>query len=220
MNSIKIRKWRSPASEYPRARVGSARIATSWYYPGVYHAHMTRGYEYFVATKRLYITTLKIYGKTWMVDDPPHWWAMEDHAKAFEGHVVCAGLGLGLMVHAMDANQKIDRITVVERNQDVIELVEPLIPHRKLEIINSDWWGFNPTTISPIDGVLFDLFVGDAHNLFGTAVQATMDAYQRWNNLDLNVRVHGFPNPLIGDIGRALAANPTISRIQHVAFQP
>lgn len=195
-------QWRSPASEYPRARVGSASIRTSWYEPGIYAAYKTRNLDYFYAAKRLYITVLKIDGKTWMIDDPPHWWAMQEHAQNYEGHVVCAGLGLGLIVHALNENPKVDRITVIERSRDVIDLVSPLIPHDKLMIIHEDWANADAGDL-PADGVFFDLFVGNGQDFFGEAVSVAEDVLRRWKDQPL-IRVHGLPNPLIADIAFAL----------------
>jgi hypothetical protein len=207
-----IYKWRSPASEYPRSRRGSARIATAWYEPGVYDCYKVKNFDYFFAVRRLYITTLKIDGKVWMVDDPPHWWAMQEHAEAFEGHVVCAGLGLGLMVHALLENPKVTRITVVERNLDVIDLIDEFVADEKLEIINEDWYEFDPRSIPDADGVLFDLYVGSGVSFFGAACQECAQIYERWNNPEMTVRVHGLPNPLVGDIGRTIAIAERIAR--------
>src|SRR5438874_1639209 len=161
--TVEMESWHCPASDYPRRRVRSARIANAWYPAGTYSAYKTQDVDFFRATKRLRITTLKIDGKTWMVDDPPHWWAMLDHAETFEGHVLCAGLGLGLMIHTLTANPKVEKITVVERNQDVIDLTGPLVPHDKLEIICADWFEQSKETIPDVDGVLFDLFVGNGN---------------------------------------------------------
>lgn len=197
-----LSKWRSPASEYKRARVKSAAIKTAWYPPGVYHCNRVNGFDYFFATKRLYITILQIDGSTWMVDDPPHWWSMQEHAAAFSGHVVCAGLGLGLMVHALNENSKVEKITVVERSQDVIDLVGPQVPHEKLEIIHADWFDQSKETIPDVDGVLFDLFVGDGRDFIGHGINIACKIYRRWD--DPVVRVHGLANPWIGDVAKSI----------------
>jgi hypothetical protein len=207
-------QWRSPASKYPRRRSGSASIRTSWYEPGIYAAYRTRNLDYYMAARRLYITTLKIDGKVWMVDDPPHWWAMQEHAEAYEGHVVCAGLGLGLIVHALNENLKVNRITVVERSQDVIDLISPLIPHDKLTIIHEDWFAIDADFLPKADGVFFDLFVGNGMDLFGEAVHVSVDILQRWKS-HLPVRVHGLPNPLVSEIAQAIVEQDRLD----IAFQ-
>lgn len=200
----RIGKWRSPASEYPRKRSGSAQIKTAWYKPGVYNCYKTREFDFFRALKRLYITILTIDGETWMVDDPPHWWAMEEHAEALQGHVLCAGLGLGLMVHALNKCEQVEHITVVERSPDVIDLVGPLVPHDKLTIINDDFFELSTDAIAPVDGVLFDLFVGTGSEFLSDAVSITAETLMKWD--DPTVRVHGLPNPWVENAAKGLLA--------------
>src|SRR5437660_7922122 len=116
MNEIKtISEWHSPVSNYPDETVGTARLRTG-YYTGnkTYNAWGQRGVKYYkVPTgKKLPIKELQLkeeytnnYGRklskwnTWMVDDPPHCWAMEDYAMSnyTKGKVLVAGLGLGLI---------------------------------------------------------------------------------------------------------------------------
>lgn len=210
----KIDKWRSPASEYPRSRIRSAAIRTAWYDIGYYHCYGVNGYNFVEATKRLYITTLTIDGKIWMVDDAPHWWAMEQHSEALSGHVLCAGLGLGLMVHAMNANPNITHITVVERSADVIDLIGPLVPHDKLTIINEDFYELSTDAIAPVDSVLFDLFVGNGEDFFTEAIFVTYEILKKWDSPQ--VRVHGLQNPLIEQLARAKMDVPLAKLIEKV----
>jgi hypothetical protein len=193
-----IESWRSPASAYPRARCGVARIKTAWYAPGVYDAYGQNGVGYYHAGRRLYITTLEIDGECWMVDDPPHWWAMQDHASRYEGHVLCAGLGLGLIVHALDANEAVEQITVVERERDVIELVGPLLPGGKLELVHGDFWDQERTgSLADVSGVFWDLFVGHGPTLVASAVEVMSTIRERWGG---RVRIHGVPNDMIATL--------------------
>lgn len=195
---IPIERWRSPASEYPRQRHGRARVRTGWYEPAYYACYLQRGYQYFLAERRLYITTLQIDGETWMVDDPPHWWAMEEHARHYHGHVLCAGLGLGLMVHALAAYPAVERITVIERERDVIDLIEPLLPPGKLTVIEGDFHEVMPRDLDPVDGVLYDLFVGNAFRLLGEAMTVMATMLDRWATApEFPIRIHGFPQRLL-----------------------
>jgi hypothetical protein len=199
--------WRSPASKYRRETRGRASIVTRWYPPGYYQCYMQRGYEFYQADRRLYITGLEIDGKVWMVDDPPHWWGMQTHAAAYRGHVVCAGLGLGLIVHALNASPAVERITVVERERDVIDLVGPQLPTEKLTIVEGAWEDVDPASLPPADGVLYDLFVSqNAIQLLGDAIDVAAEALMRWNGGDdFVVRVHGFPPDLIARAARSKA---------------
>jgi hypothetical protein len=197
---VALHNWRSPASEYPRAEVGRARIKTAFYTPGLYHAYGQRGYEYYEAMRRLYITTLQIDGETWMVDDPPHWWAMEDHARHYQGHVLCAGLGLGLIVHAMNRNPGIDRITVVERNPDVIDLVSPQLPGDKLELVLGDFWDTSPASphARDVDGIFWDLFVWEGPLPTEHILGVRRRIEEAWPGVP--TRLHGVNNELVDQL--------------------
>lgn len=37
-----------------------------------------------------------------MVDDPPHFWSMQDYTRKSIGNVLVAGLGLGLVTHELN----------------------------------------------------------------------------------------------------------------------
>lgn len=203
---VDILRWRSPASAYPRQRLGKARIRTALYSPGMYDACGQGDVSYYCALKRLYVTTLEIEGSVWMVDDPPHWWAMEDHASCYEGHVLCAGLGLGLIVHALHANPKVEKITVIEREQDVIDLIAPQVPGKKLTVIQGDFWDQTPEAIPNVDGVFWDLFVGLGPLLVKAAVEVMAKIHYTWNQSpDFLARIHGVPNGLI--VAQMLAGN-------------
>lgn len=204
---IELERWRTPASEYPRSTNGSARVRTRFYPPGAYDCYMQRGYLYFLAERRLYITCLEIGGKTWMVDDPPHWWAMEHHARHYRGHVLCAGLGLGLIVHALTANPEVERITVVERERDVIELIGPQVPHDKLTIIEGDFHQMTCADFGDVDvdGVFYDLFVGNAFDLLGEAGQVMASLMVMWSlDPEFPIRIHGFSQVIVRGIAEHL----------------
>lgn len=200
-----IDQWRTPASEYARTTHRRARVRTRWYSPGGYDCYLQRGYLYFIAERRLYITCLEIDRKTWMVDDPPHWWAMEDHARHYSGHVLCAGLGLGLIVHTLSDNMAVDHITVVERERDVIELIGPQVPQHKLTIIEGDFHKFSPADFSPVDGVFYDLYVGNAFDLLGDAGRTLAGLMATYSlSEDFPIRIHGFSQSIIRGLAKHL----------------
>ncbi len=126
---------------------------------------------------------------------------MEEHAQFYRGHVLVAGLGLGLIVHALATNRSVTRITVVEREQDVIDLVAPLVP--PVEIVHGDFWEWDGPTP---DGVFFDLFVGNGRELVPDALRAYVQMFQWFSGA--TIRIHGFNNawfsrlPLAGRRGR------------------
>ncbi len=198
---LTLTSWRTPATDYPDAELGNVRIETVKYRRGYYRCYGLRDHQVYRVAKPITIRGLTIDGKTWMVDDPPHWWAMEEHAQFYRGHVLVAGLGLGLIVHALATNRSVTRITVVEREQDVIDLVAPLVP--PVEIVHGDFWEWDGPTP---DGVFFDLFVGNGRELVPDALRAYVQMFQWFSGA--TIRIHGFNNawfsrlPLAGRRGR------------------
>ena len=125
--TLKVDNWETPATKYPLARVGSAEISRVRYNRNYYRMEAVCGYMFFQVTKPIHVTNLKINGQVWMVDDPLHWYGMQELAKHSKGKVLVGGLGLGLIIHALQKNPKVSRIDVLEINQDVIDLVKPLL---------------------------------------------------------------------------------------------
>ena len=166
-----------------------------------YQCYGIKGFDYFQAVRPLPIKSLQVGRKTCMVDDPPHWWAMEEHATFYRGHVVVAGLGLGLIVHALAACPGVERVTVVEVEPDVITLVQPhLPPSAKVEIVAGDFWDWEGRP----DGVFYDLFVGDGSTLAAEALRTMLDLRERFPGAT-TLRIHGFNNAKLWDMTEEIA---------------
>ena len=125
-----------------------------------------------------------------MVDDYPHAQGMVEHAEHYHGHVLCAGLGLGLIVHALHDRPEVERITVVEREPDVIALVKKYLPKGKTRVIQDDWYSDRVGRIKP-DGVFYDLLVGKGIVLFPAAIREMVTMVDRFRTATA-FRVHGF----------------------------
>lgn len=62
------------------------------------------------------------------------------------GNVLIGGLGIGLILLAIQDNPEIEKITVIEKNKEVIELVADQLPlNEKVEIVNADVFEYIPT---------------------------------------------------------------------------
>ena len=164
---IKINKWKTPATDYPERQVNSAKIVHGFYNYGYFHNYGVRGYKYFEVTKQIPVTSLEIKDDkskiwwTWMVDDPPHFWSMQDYARNSIGRVLVAGLGLGLVTHELLNNVDVDSITIVEKNKDVIDLISPLLPKAedvKFQIINKDFYDFVHDSEEDFDRKILNLW--------------------------------------------------------------
>ena len=159
-----LNTWHTPATDYPEREVGNFRIHHSHYNRGVYEMNGIDNLIFFEVTKPIPITLLqerrgkKWYG--WMVDDPPHWRAMEIYAQHSKGKVLTTGLGLGLYLQALKGNSNVKSITVVEKSNEVVQLVEPHLPSLpEFVIILDDFYEFIKKDNTPWDTILVDLWV-------------------------------------------------------------
>ncbi len=209
----RLSSWETPAHRLPRKKVGEAEVVTEFYEPGpyeLYHVPDPDGEEHalYEAVERLPITVLKVGGKTVMVDDPPHWWMMKKHAEYYSGRVLVAGLGLGLILHALDAEEHVEDIVVVERSQDVVDLVLPSLDEldTPIEVVVMDWHDFPDVTEArerDFDGVFFDLFVGDGPSLVGMAMREMIWMTERFPEAKTR-RIHGMNNDFLEALSRGL----------------
>lgn len=169
LRSVILSSWETPATAYPRASVGRAAIARYSYGRGFYLAYGTAGgagpVDFFKVPggRRLPVTTLKIDGRTWMIDDPPHWWSIRETARRLRGRVLIGGLGLGLILWAAAENPEVERAVVIERDADVIALMLPNLPKRPaIEIVEDDFAGYLDRA-GRFDSAFVDLWVTYGH---------------------------------------------------------
>jgi len=80
-----------------------------------------------------------------------------DAVLASQGHVLIGGLGLGMICHPIAAKKGVTKITVVERNKGVIDLVSPTLP-KKVEVIHSDIFDYKPEKGAKFDTIYFDIW--------------------------------------------------------------
>lgn len=164
-------RWKTPVSDLPAQTVGDVRITHQKYPPGFYRMEGVTGAEAYRLLAPLEVTVLQGFvdgvWRTWMVDDPLHWAGMYELVQLLPpGRILCAGLGLGLVVHRLVARADITRISVVERSQAVIDLVSPSLPDdpRIDRILCAEWDRVLPWAQWPgdsYDGIFWDLTIGE-----------------------------------------------------------
>jgi spermidine synthase len=78
------------------------------------------------------------------------------------GHVLIAGLGIGLILPAILAKKEVLSVTVIEKYKEVIDLVEPhlhsLPGGEKLHVIESDIFTWKPAKGKKFDTIYFDIW--------------------------------------------------------------
>lgn len=183
--------------------MGKVRVSSYQYGAGYYDMYGVRGYSLVQCLKPIRVTNLKIRGQVWMVDDPAHWYAMQEHAEKYSGHVLCAGLGLGLIVYALNTNPRVTKITVIEREKDVIKMIKPWLPKEKLQVLHGDFWDLEQWVMDPVNGVLFDLFVGNGRELMTQAIRVRIMLREKFPKADV-IRIHGFNNEQMDDLDRLI----------------
>lgn len=75
-----------------------------------------------------------------------------------KGHVLVAGLGIGMVLKPVLANPLVKSVTVVELHQDVIDLVAPTFKHRKLSVFQADIFNWKPGKGTKYDCIYFDIW--------------------------------------------------------------
>lgn len=86
------------------------------------------------------------------------------YSKA-NGHVLIAGLGIGMVLLAIQDKPEVTKITVVEKYQEVIDMVAPQLPlNEKVEIVQSDIFDYKPARGMKFDTIYMDIWtniIGD-----------------------------------------------------------
>jgi spermidine synthase len=74
------------------------------------------------------------------------------------GYVFIAGLGIGMILIPILQKPEVTKVTVVEKSQDVIDLVGPNFTNPKLEIVCADVYNYIPQTGTKYDTIYFDIW--------------------------------------------------------------
>jgi len=90
-------------------------------------------------------TQLTCEGRGLVMSDTPD--EMRDHIEFVikaKGHVLINGLGLGMVLAAVLAKPSVERVTVIELEQDVIDLAGPHYACERLEIVCCSAFDYRP----------------------------------------------------------------------------
>lgn len=163
--TLVIDAWDTPATRYRLEKVGRAKITRTQLNKDIYLMEGVRGYGKYYVKKPIPVTSLKIGRETVMVDDPLQWYGMQDLARHCKGKVLIGGLGLGLILHALQDNRDVTEIHVIENNFDVIGLmIDNLPPSDKIkwQIIPADvyWYLDHRAKCQKYDTVVLDIWWG------------------------------------------------------------
>lgn len=93
-----------------------------------------------------------------MSDTPDEMMDHVEFVKHATGHVMIAGLGLGMVLKAVLAKPDVTRVTIVELDPNVIDLVSPHYRDLRLTIVQGSIFDFKPPKGTRYDAVWFDIW--------------------------------------------------------------
>lgn len=100
---------------------------------------------------------LSVGGQTMMTDTLMEKSSNRDVVLISSGHVLIAGLGLGMILHPIAAKDRVLSVTVVEKSPDVVKLVGPYVP-KKVTVVNADIFEWTPPKGAKYDTIYFDIW--------------------------------------------------------------
>ena len=81
-----------------------------------------------------------------------------DFIENAKGRVLVAGLGVGLILQAVLNKPDVTEVVVVEKYQDVIDLVAPRFEHPKLKVVCADIFEYELSKEVKFDTIYFDIW--------------------------------------------------------------
>jgi hypothetical protein len=201
---LRVDDWHT--FDYYEAKCGSAELKKEKYDEGLYLMEGVDGYDFFYVAKPITVNVLKINGEDCMVDDPLHYHGMRLLAEASSGKVLTAGLGLGLYTIFLQSNPKVETVTVIEKCEDVKQLIMPMILkyiRKPTLIIIDDIYNWVKKA-ELFDTIMLDIWVTDEQN---EKIYYDMERlWKRFSNANPNAKVYvwGMRSPQI---------NPAVKRM-------
>lgn len=94
----------------------------------------------------------------WMSDTPFEFETVKKALQLSKGKVLECGLGIGMFTFFASRKPSVKSITIVERENDVIDLVYPVVKNSKTDVINSDITEFLKSTEMKFDMIHIDIW--------------------------------------------------------------
>lgn len=88
------------------------------------------------------------------------WDTNKEFMENAKGDILIAGLGIGLIVYAIQDNPEVKSITVIEKYQEVIDLVGKYFTSEKIKIIKANIFEWLPALKTKYDTIYFDIWTG------------------------------------------------------------
>jgi spermidine synthase len=145
-----------PVGQSGKAEIQHFHVGEKERYSMVLREAATKGRE--VATPMGDYCRLLINGQIVMSDTYLEELTNREVVYQTRGHVLIAGLGLGYILVPMLHKETVRSITVIEKHQDVIDLVGPRFKDRRLTILLGDIFKWKPEKGASYDVIYFDIW--------------------------------------------------------------
>ena len=96
----------------------------------------------------------------WTSMDKNEWHLYQELHELAYGKVLIAGLGLGFDLLNVASKDSVDEVVVIEKQQAVMDLVWPHIPHEKATLVHQDVSEYLRDTNERFNIIYFDIFPG------------------------------------------------------------
>jgi hypothetical protein len=104
------------------------------------------------------VTRLLVNGNLLMSDGDNEIATNADFVRRAHGHVLIAGLGLGLILKPIISSKAVASLTVIEKYRDVVELVHPHYRCPKLIVMCADIFDWRPAKGTLYNVIYFDIW--------------------------------------------------------------
>lgn len=119
--------------------------------------HGTREYQDFKEGTYLELRRKNYYNDVVMSDTPMEFKTNKEVIDKSNGNVLIAGLGIGAILLLIQEKEEVDKIIVVEKSLELINLISPCLPlNKKVKIIHEDIFEFE--TKEKFDTIYFDIW--------------------------------------------------------------
>lgn len=146
-----LREARRGKSELKRAMIKRKTVLR-------HYDHKKGRFFYIKFDRPALITRLLESENVWMSDTPQEAEGIAGAVKRAYGDVLCVGLGIGYFPFIASKKLGVNSVTIVEKNEDVINLVYPQIANKKTNVIQADFYNYARTTDERYDFIYLDVW--------------------------------------------------------------
>lgn len=118
-------------------------------------------------------------GECVMSDTPMEKETNRDFVRNAHGNVLIGGLGIGLIILAIQDKEDVKQITVAEKNREVIELVGKQLPlNFKVNIVNDDVFEYKP--LIKYNTIYMDIWNYINEDIYSKQMKPLINRYRRY----------------------------------------